>query len=284
MQLDRQQLSAANTLDNVLKELNVKAKAGTKSNDYIQAVELCKQHKVPVILPDRGIIFYYPKHGLDRNYLSWPADSLQPLHTDSNFDYLVDVLCRVFEEQDRNGVDRDPNVVVGFKVRAEPEINQEGSQVHPEVFEEHPQGGAAPSDCTLRSWWDETGRDTTTRPAGALTDAQKQDLRAELKAVVENRQAAAGGTERPRYKFEADHLFSCWLITCLLMQFFGTRNLDDLSPADKLWLITAVKKLHNGVKNTMMVDTCATSGISGSICCLRWAAPWTTSAPGGLVW
>ncbi len=67
MQLDRQQLSAANTLDNVLKELNVKAKVGTKSNDYIQAVELCKEHKVPVILPDRGIIFYYPKHGLDRN-------------------------------------------------------------------------------------------------------------------------------------------------------------------------------------------------------------------------
>ena len=73
--------------------------------------------------------------------------------------------------------------------------------------------------------------------------------------MVEDRQAAAGGAERPRYKFEADHLFSCWLITCLLMQFFGTRNLGDLSPADKLWLITAVKKLHNGFKNTMMVDT-----------------------------
>ena len=214
---------------------------------------MCKRHKVPVILPDRCIILYYPKHGLDRNYLSWPADSLQPLHTGSNFDgYLVDVLCRVFEDQDRNGVDRDPNVVVGFKVRTEPEIT-EGSQVHPELFEEHPQGGA-PSNCTLKSWWDETGRDTTTRPAGALSAAQKQDLRAELKAVVENRQAADGGAEPPRYKFEADHLFSCWLITCLLMQFFGTRNLGDLSPADKLWLLTVVK-LHNGFKNIMMVDT-----------------------------
>ena len=39
------------------------------------------------------------------------------------------------------------------------------------------------------------------------------------------------------------------------MQFFGKRNLGDLSPADKLWLITAVKKLHNGFKNIMMVDT-----------------------------
>ena len=184
-QLDQQQPAPANRLDDVLKELKLTAHADTISNDYIQAVGLCKQHKVPV-LPDRGIIFYYPKHGLDRNYLSWPADSLQPLHTGSNFDgYLVAVLCRVFAEQDRNGVDRDPNVVVGFKVRAEPEIT-EGSQVHPELFEEHPQGGA-PSNCTLKSWWDETGRDTTERPAGALTDAQKQDLRAELKAVVENR-------------------------------------------------------------------------------------------------
>jgi hypothetical protein len=39
------------------------------------------------------------------------------------------------------------------------------------------------------------------------------------------------------------------------MQFFGTRNLGDLSPADKLWLLTVVKKLHNGFKNIMMVDT-----------------------------
>ena len=88
-----------------------------------------------------------------------------------------------------------------------------------------------------------------------LSAEQKKDLRAELKAVVEKRQEAAGGAERPRYKFEADHLFSCWLITCLLMQFFGTRNLGDLSPADKLWLITTVKKLHNGFKSIMMVDT-----------------------------
>jgi hypothetical protein len=40
-ELNRQQPAPANTLDDVLKELNRKAKAGTKSNDYIQAVELC---------------------------------------------------------------------------------------------------------------------------------------------------------------------------------------------------------------------------------------------------
>ena len=32
-------------------------------------------------------------------------------------------------------------------------------------------------------------------------------------------------------------------------------DVDDWTPADKLWLITAVKELHNGFKNMMMVDT-----------------------------
>ncbi len=38
------------------------------------------------------------------------------------------------------------------------------------------------------------------------------------------------------------------------VQFFGTRSLGDLSPADKLWLYKAIKSLHNGFKNAMMVD------------------------------
>jgi hypothetical protein len=93
MQPNRQ-LSAANTLDDVLKELKLTANAGTKSNDYIRAIELCKQHRLPVVLPDRRIIFYYPKRGLglDRNYLDWPADSLPSLDEDNSDDFLVAVL------------------------------------------------------------------------------------------------------------------------------------------------------------------------------------------------
>ena len=39
------------------------------------------------------------------------------------------------------------------------------------------------------------------------------------------------------------------------MQFFGTRDLGALTPADKLWLYEVVKSLHNGFKNKLMVDT-----------------------------
>ncbi len=39
------------------------------------------------------------------------------------------------------------------------------------------------------------------------------------------------------------------------LSLFGTRNIGDLSPADMLWLYQVIKKLHNGFKNAMLVDT-----------------------------
>ncbi len=54
---------------------------------------------------------------------------------------------------------------------------------------------------------------------------------------------------------EIDHSVPCWLITFLLMHFFGTRDLGALTPVDKLWLYKVVKMLHNGFTNAMMVDT-----------------------------
>jgi hypothetical protein len=88
MQLNRQQLSPATTLKDVLTKLKLTAKADTRSNDYTQAVELCKKHKLPVVLLDGCIIFYYPKDGLNRNYLNWPADSLPPLDEHTSDDLL----------------------------------------------------------------------------------------------------------------------------------------------------------------------------------------------------
>ena len=162
------------------------------------------------------------------------------------------MLGQVFEEQDRNRVKRDAKVALAIQFRDDQELTRK-SKAHPELFPAPPQGGAALTDCTLESFWRETG--STARPAGALTDAQTLSLRAELIAAVEDRHAAAGGTERPWYTAEIDHSMPCWLITFLLMQLFGTRNLGDLSPADKLWLYKVIKSLHNGFKNAMMVET-----------------------------
>ena len=190
------------------------------------------------------------------------------------------VLRRVFAEQDRNGDDRDTKVVVGFKFRADQEITS-SSKVHPELIPPL-QGGAALHDCTLQCFWDATSRATTARPAGALTDAQKKDLRAELIAAVEARYAAAGGTERLRPTVEIDHSMPCWLITFVAMQLFGTRKIGDLSPADKLWLSKVLKSLHNGFKNAMMVDTSRNQWHIWLSLLFAMGFSWTTSAPRGV--
>ena len=253
MQLDRQQQRApATTLKAVLTELKLTAKADTKSNDYSKGIKMCQELQRPVVLVDRGILLHWPEDGLSqpRNYLDWPASSLRPLvgQTDSDLDdFLAAVLGQVFEEQDRNRVKRDAKVALAIQFRDDQELTRK-SKAHPEWFPE----GAALTDCTLESFYREMG---STAPAGALTDAQTLSLRAELIAAVEDRHAAAGGTERPWYTAEVDHSIPCWLITFLLMQLFGTRNLGDLSPADKLWLYKVIKSLHNGFKNAMMVDT-----------------------------
>jgi hypothetical protein len=82
-----------------------------------------------------------------------------------------------------------------------------------------------------------------------------KESRAEIIAAVKARYAATGGTERFLATMEIDHSVPCWLITFLLMQFFGTRDLGALTPVDKLWLYKVVKMLHNGFTNAMMVDT-----------------------------
>ena len=68
------------------------------------------------------------------------------------------------------------------------------------------------------------------------------------------------------------------------LSLFGTRNIGDLSPADMLWLYQVIKKLHNGFKNIMMVDTSRNQWHIWLNLLLAMGCSWTTSAPGGLVW
>ena len=98
----------------------------------------------------------------------------------------------------------------------------------------------------------------TRRSAGQQRAAHRsrdKESQAEIIAAVKARYAATGGTERVLATMLIDHGVPRWLITVLLMQFFGTRDLGALTPVDKLWLYEVVKSLHNGFKNALMVDT-----------------------------
>jgi hypothetical protein len=122
-------------------------------------------------------------------------------------------------------------------------------------------GAAAPTDCSLAEWRRATGGSiapgSEQAPDSRLTKPEVAELRAEVVAVVEARAAAAAGSVAVHIwlSTEIDHIVSCWIITWLMHQFFGTRNLGDVSPADRLWLMQEIKKLHNGFKNAMLVDT-----------------------------
>jgi hypothetical protein len=57
-----------------------------------------------------------------------------------------------------------------------------------------------------------------------------KQLRRRLVDSVEKRvdAAAAGGKPRLSFKIEINHNVPCWLLTLLLLQFFGGRNLQHL--------------------------------------------------------
>ena len=61
------------------------------------------------------IVLHYSETGQQLNYLQRPASFLQ-LDSNSEAD-LVELLCRVYEHQDRNGITRRPEVQAGIMFR-----------------------------------------------------------------------------------------------------------------------------------------------------------------------
>ena len=63
----------------------------------------------------------------------------------------MELLCRVYEHQDRNGITRRPEVKAGIMFRdvRNGQVVLSGSfLVHPEFFPEPEPGADAPTDCT----------------------------------------------------------------------------------------------------------------------------------------
>jgi hypothetical protein len=148
MQLNRQQPAPAASLKAVLKERKLRAEEGTKSNDFTKGIKMCQELQRPVVLVDRRITgLHWPGDGLSqpRNYLDWPASSLQPLvgQTDPDSDdFLVAALCQVFAEQDRNRVKRDAKVALAIQMRDDQELTVK-SKAHPDLFPPRLQGDDA---------------------------------------------------------------------------------------------------------------------------------------------
>ena len=78
-------------------------------------------------------------------------------------------------------------------------------------------------------------------------------LRLELVESVRKRQATAG-LMPVHFAIQIDHGVPGWLVTWLVMQFFGSRRLEALDDADALWLYNVVRKLHNSDLNARLMS------------------------------
>jgi hypothetical protein len=61
-----------------------------------------------------------------------------------------------------------------------------------------------------------------------MTAAAVKQLKRRLVDSVEKRVDEAGGKPRLSFKIQINHNVPCWLMTLLLLQFFGGRNLQHL--------------------------------------------------------
>jgi hypothetical protein len=141
-------------------------------------------------------------------------------------------------------------------------LHESAFKIHPELLPKLKPGEPAPPDCTLATYRRVKG--SRIAPGGEpATDSQLS--RPEVSALrhilvhdVMRRHVAARGSRHFWLAAQIDHSIPCWLVTYLLMQFFGPENLGDLSadlsPADRLWLYEVVKSLHNGSTNAMMAS------------------------------
>ncbi len=86
-----------------------------------------------------------------------------------------------------------------------------------------------------------------------MTAAEVRELRHRLADSVDNRLIAAG-SKRLSLKVQIDHLIESWMMTWILNQFFGGRNLEQLDEQEFYRLYDIVKKLHNSDKNAMAMS------------------------------
>jgi hypothetical protein len=263
-QLGEQPPKAA-SLGEVLNELEIRAGEPTVSNAFTQGFALGDRLQRDVVLIDRAglfIVLHYDPSSRGLNYLLRPASFLEfetkPGDDPTSEADLAALLRLIIEQQDYNHVVRRSDVVAAFMVRDDQVVLHESFKIHPELFPERKPGEPAPPDCTLATYRRVNG--SSIAPGGEpATDSQLSKpevsaLRHTLVHDVTRRHVAARGSKHFWLEAQIDHSIPCWLVTYLLMQFFGPKNLGDLSPADRLWLYEVVKSLHNGSTNAMMVS------------------------------
>jgi hypothetical protein len=236
-----------------LRALHVRAAETTKDNAYLQAAAISDEHEIAVVMAEAGLLLL-PCQNFRGNYLDRPAVRLPPATslTGGGDDYQIEVLGFLRSYGDFIGKPVSSTVAIVWRIRANQELAGHETELHVELMVGvEPEGkclGDLQAACSADSERLCDGTATTLKAA-----AVKQ-LREGLARSVAQRLARASGKPKLSFKIQIDHGVPCWLITWMLMQFFGRRGLLGLDEHESYWLYDIVKKLHNSTKNAMLMS------------------------------
>ena len=206
-----------------------------------------------MVMAEWGLLLL-PCESFGGNYLDRPAVRLPDATglTGGGDGYQLEVLRWILSYQAFLGRSVSTKVAFAWRIRGAQELNGCATKLHAELMVGvEPEGlslGDLQAACPVGSEKLCDGTDTT------LKAAEVKLLRERLVSSVKERLADAARKQWVSFKIQIDHGVPCWLITWMLMQFFGTRNLEQLDEAESYWLYDIVKKLHNSGKNAMLMS------------------------------
>jgi hypothetical protein len=236
-----------------LRSLNVRAAEKTKDNAYLQAAALSDQNNCAVVMAEWGLLLL-PCENFVGNYLDRPAVRLPDATglTGGGDAYQLEVLRWILSYQAFLGSSLRTTVAFAWRIRGAQELNGCATKLHAELTVGVKPTGLSLGDlqaaCPPGSEELCDGNDTT------LKAAEVKLLRERLVSSVKDRLADAARKPWVSFKIQIDHGVPCWLITWMLMQFFGETNIEGLDEAESYWLYDIVKKLHNSGKNAMLMS------------------------------
>ena len=241
------------TIRSVLADLGRRAKETARDNRYLRAAELTMQRRVPVALPEHGILILPVHQDFGGNYLDWPAVRLPPASELIGGDgaYQRAMLGGMFSYCDFCELPRSTEFAFGGRLRSTQQLPGNQTKVHAEFL----LGTDATGNrlCDLEAALPPGSEPLCGKTNATMTAKEVKELRLRLGASVQKRLSEAGSKESD-FKVQIDHLFECWVATWLLGQFSDDRNLEQLDEQDLYRLYDIVKTLHNSGKNAMAMS------------------------------
>ena len=245
-----------------------------------------------VVLLDRAdkhyIVLHYDRDGQQLNYLQRQAsflrlrDGARDSTSEADLVALLSGLRAPRPESDRTTAGGQANHHVS-------RLSQRSSSAQrfaldlSRAISEAPTRRSRPNNCRLATWRLVNGSSIAPGSEPATDSRLTRPEVSELRAIPVNCGRGPACSSRRRRALLGHHGGrSCRAVLAHHAPHGSVlqhKDLGDLSPADRLWLIKVVQSLHNGFKNAMMVSTSSNQWHIRLTLLFAMGSPCTTSAP-----